>query len=814
MLSEFKVLKHLVLQLTIVFFLSILIFPQGRRGGNFPDGSITGKVFDSASREPIEYVNIVIHSQRDSSLITGGVTNSEGIFNISMERAGMFYVKIKFIGYDIEIREVQINRGNFNVDLGEIYIQPSAVNLSDVVVKGERLPVTYHIDKKVINPDQMLNVISGNATDILQNVPSVQVDIEGNVSLRGSQSFTVLIDGRPSVLDAQDALQQIAVSSIKKIEIITNPSAKYDPEGTAGIINIIMKKSIGSGLSGIVNANAGMYDSYGGDFLINYQARSFKIYLGFDYNQRTLPGNNVQNNLYFYDDNTSSVHSSGDINRERINYEGRGGIEFALSQSDILSFGARVGRRERQNFSDKNFTESSVNEQDDFNYLGLTDRSRSGNYYALNSNYSHIFGVKDHQLLGELFYSYRNSDEFTITSEFSEEVQFSGRETTEFGPSSEFRGKLDYILPIAEYSKFEAGYQGEVDISEETNELFEFNPENGDYELQSEYSNLNKYNQSQHAFYSIYSNRFWEIQLQAGLRAEYTYRTIEVPKQNKSTNIDRIDYFPSFHSSYEFTRATTIMASYSRRIDRPRGWALEPFDTWIDANNVRRGNPELQPEFIDSYEAGFQTFVGKVSLTTEIYYRVTHNKIERVRSAYDENVTLTTFENVGTDYSLGAEVMFNFDPLNFWNVNLMGNVFNYLVEGVLYEEPFSKESFNWQGRFNNNIKIGKSTQIQFNLNYNSPTVSSQGRWEGYFRSDLSVRQEIIENVLAATLQARDLFGTRKREFTSDGANFSSYNYYSFQSPILMLNLRYTFNDFKPKRKKGGNDGGFGGGEDF
>jgi len=248
-------------------------------------------------------------------------------------------------------------------------------------------------------------------------------------------------------------------------------------------------------------------------------------------------------------------------------------------------------------------------------------------------------------------------------------------------------------------------------------------------------------------------------------------------------------------------------------IDRGVGhWT--PFDTWIDANNVRRGNPELQPELIDSYEAGFQTFIGIVSLSTEIYYRITHNKIDRVRSAYDENITLTTFENVGTDYSFGAEAMLNFDPLNFWNVNLMGNVYNYLVEGILYEEPFSQESFNWQSRFNNNFKIGKSTQIQFNLNYNSPTVSSQGRWEGYFRSDLSVRQDIIEDVLAVTLQVRDLFGTRKREYTSEGSNLTSYNYFSIQSPVLMLNLRYTFNNFKPERKRGEGEGGFEGGEDF
>jgi hypothetical protein len=210
-----------------------------------------------------------------------------------------------------------------------------------------------------------------------------------------------------------------------------------------------------------------------------------------------------------------------------------------------------------------------------------------------------------------------------------------------------------------------------------------------------------------------------------------------------------------------------------------------------------------------------QSYVGGISISTEVYYRITNNKIEFVRTAIEENVTLTTFENVGKDYSLGAEVMLNFDPLDFWNINLMGNAYNYLVEGELYGKPFSNESFNWQTRFNNTFKLWSSTQIQFYLNYNSPTVSSQGRWEEYFRSDLAVRQEIIKNILAVTLQVRDLFGTTKREFTSTGENFYNYNLYDFKSPTVMVNLRYTFNNYKPKREgRDGEGGEFEGGEDF
>jgi hypothetical protein len=252
-----------------------------------------------------------------------------------------------------------------------------------------------------------------------------------------------------------------------------------------------------------------------------------------------------------------------------------------------------------------------------------------------------------------------------------------------------------------------------------------------------------------------------------------------------------IDYFPSLHASYKFSSLSTVMASYSRRINRPGGWELEPFPTWMDANNVRIGNPDLLPEFIDSYEAGVQTAVGNISVSTEAYFRMTTYKIEAVRTALEEDVTLTTFSN------------------------FMGNLYNYRIEGSILDEPFSNESFNWQTRMNNTFKLWSSTQIQFNTNYTSPTVTSQGKWEGSFSSDLSIRQELISNILAVTLQIRDLFGTAKREYTSKGTNLYNYNYFDMHTPALMFNLRYTFNNYKPKREGRGDEGnGLEGGEEL
>jgi outer membrane receptor protein involved in Fe transport len=806
-------MKNFVKDLIIISCFSLLSFSQQRQD-NFPGGSISGKVLDSSTKHTVEYANIVVFSSKDSTMVTGGVTNSEGLFNLTIDKPGNYKVEIRFIGYDTEVIETSIKPDKLNIDLGEIQIHPTPVLLENIIVEGDRSPITYQIDKKVISPDQMQTVISGNASDVLANVPSVQVDIEGNVSLRGSQNFTVLIDGRPSLMDSQDALQQIAAASIDKIEIITNPTAKYDAQGTAGIINIILKKNISQGLNGIVNANAGMYDTYGGNFLINYQD-GFKANVGLDYNKRHFLGDQTQKNIYYLENDTSTINSVGDMNRGRTSFEGRAGIEFSLSSNDILNFGFRGGKRDGGMTSNENYSELSSINPIEFYYIGKSDRTREGTYYSLNSNYTRTFNLPGHQLLAEVVFSQHNSDDFTTTSEFDSGGQISGRKTTETGPSTEFRGKLDYTLPFSETSKFEAGYEGEIEKSDESNELYDFNPENNEYEIQRQFSNLTKYFDSQHSLYSIYSDIFWILNLQVGLRAEFTYRNIEVPWINQSFSLDRIDYFPSLHASYKFSSASTLMASYSRRINRPDGWALEPFPTWIDANNVRIGNPDLLPEFIDSYETGVQTLLGNISFSTELYFRMTTNKLEPVRTAIEENVTLTTFSNVGEDYSLGGEVMLIFDPLEFWNINFMGNVYNYRIEGSILDEPFSNESFNWQTRMNNSFKLWSSTQIQFNLNYSSPTVSSQGRWEGFFSSDLSVRQEIISNILAVTLQVRDVFGTAKREYTSDGTNLYNYNYFDMHTPSLMLNLRYTFNNYKPKREgKGEENGTLDGGEDF
>jgi outer membrane receptor protein involved in Fe transport len=396
--------------------------------------------------------------------------------------------------------------------------------------------------------------------------------------------------------------------------------------------------------------------------------------------------------------------------------------------------------------------------------------------------------------LSEISFRRNNSDEESLTELFNQGIFSSGRRSTEDGPSSDIEAKIDYTLPIGEKTKFEAGYQGEIDLSTENTGYYQADVSRN-FIFYPEFSHTTKFDEREHSLYSTYSSEIGSFGYQLGLRSELTYRSIKVDDFSEF-KIDEVDFFPGIHTSYTFSQGKQVMGSYTRRIQRPGGWALEPFETWSDANNVRRGNPSLVPEYIDSYELGVSSFFGNLSLSGELYYRMTHNKIEHIRSAYAQNITLTTFGNIGSDYSLGSEMMVNFGPASFWDVRLMGNLYNYRIKGVLYSEPFERESFNWNTRVNNSFKIGGNTQFQVNLSYNSPSVSAQGRREGFLTTDLAVKQDLLDKSLSLTLQVRDLFSSAKHEQTSSGPDFYSYNRFRMESPMVMLNARFNINNYR------------------
>jgi len=771
----------------------------------------SGRVLDKKTRRPLEYTNIVLFSASDSLQVTGTVTSSQGIFELTNMDPGEYYIDVQFLGYERRRIRFQMASGG-NVDLADITIEPSVVLLDGVVVESERPSLTYQIDKKVIDVSQMSTSISGTAAEVLENIPSVSVDIEGNVSLRGSSNFTVLIDGRPTIMDAQDVLQQIPASSIGRIEIITNPSAKYDPEGTAGIINIVMAKQRERGLSGLVTANVGLKEKYGGDVLLEYKNPVFNGLFGIDHNNRFFAGTEREENSTTYQGTTSHTRTRGDSRRGRIFWGLRGALEFAASPRDLLTLGARHGQRENEQSSVLHHDEwSEPALQHELN-INTVHRSRNGSFTSLTFNYLRRFNTEGHEVNADVQFGFDHSDEYTASELHDGPNVLSGRRTTEAGPERELEGKIEYVFPVQKGHRFEAGYQGEAEFSKEGTGLLEYDTLTGAYRQLSQFSRNVSYENNEHAFYTLYAGEIGTFGYQGGFRGEYTLRNIGLDDTGQEFVIDRWDYFPTLHATYKFGGVHQLLGSYTRRINRPRGWELEPFETWMDANNVRRGNPSLNPEYIDSYEFGLQTLLGGVSLSAEVYRTVIHNKIEHVRTVYAENVTLRTMNNVGKDYSFGTEFLANFDPVEDWNVNLIGNMYQYRIEGVVLDEPFSRSSFHWTARMNNTINIGTSTQVSWNARVESPTVSSQGRREGFASIDLALKQDFFKKQLSVILQVRNLFGTANREFSSSGPGFASHSYFERESPIVMLTLRYRLNDFRQNDRDGENQGEEGGDE--
>ncbi|MGM0650848.1 MAG: TonB-dependent receptor domain-containing protein [Bacteroidota bacterium] len=768
---------------------------------------LTGKIVDNSSDEPMAYVTISLLHKSDSSIVTGTVTNNDGSFRLETKDTGNYLLQVSFMGFERKYMPVVIEQEDEEINLGEIRLKPASDMIDEVTVEGNKYAMDYEIDKKVIHVSKQHSNISGTAVDALQYAPSVQVDIEGNVALRGNSNFTVLIDGKPSILDATEALEQIPASSIKDIEIITNPSAKYDPEGTAGIINIITKKRSLNGLSGITHINGGLNDKYGGDLLINYKTDHVKLFVSGDYNKRTYPGSMENDNRFYTGDTTFYVQAEGDRERSRERYSFRAGVEWYPDEYNTLSLSARAGSRSSKGNYLTEYKEWNSAEPDVLNYLSNETGERGGDFFSFQTNYTYQWN-SEHKFDAEFNYYQRDGSDVTMNQLENEEgIIQSGQKSLEYGPSSGIRYRINYKKPFSDELKIEGGVQGRYRDSEEINEIHQFDTAASEYNLQEEYSHDVNYMRNIHAGYGLVRGEIrQQFGYQLGLRGEYTYRDIQLLDTGDEFLIDRWDFFPTTHISYKLNETNQIMASYSRRIDRPRGWFLEPFITWSDAYNVRKGNPDLQPEYTNAMEVAYQKEFGKHAASVELFYRTTDNNIERIRRVYREDIMMSTFENVGKEFSLGIELMVNTELFKWWEADITGNLYDYRIKGELDGRDFDDHGLTWNIRWNNSFRPWENTVVQFNPSYHGPEIEPQERETAYFRVDGSIRQSFFDKKLKVTLQVRDIFGTAKYESYTETPELYNYRLYEYKSPIVIVSISYSINNYKERSGNGGRSG--------
>lgn len=768
-------------------------------------GMIMGKIVD-INEKPLPYVNIFLYKAQDTTVVTAVATGEDGFFVFKDVPFGAYDVVFKFLGFkDKRINNINVTSDNRFVKIGKVTLDADDAQIGEVVVQGQASTVEYKIDKKVINVSHDLSSQGGDATDALRNVPSVDVDVNGDVTIRGSSNFIVMINGKPSILDPNEALKQIPVSNIERIELITNPSAKYDPDGDAGIVNIITKNKDNDGFSGKIEVGADNNYSYKANVLLNYKKNKINVFTQLDYNRRYFPMVYTQYREMFMPTDTMYMDYNGENSWGHNGLSGKFGLNYYINDKNTLTFEANAGKRgfAMTGYSNQKFWYSSP--IDTSYFLNSSIFFLQGLNLDGSIDFEHKFNDKGHKIKTFIQYSRWEprsnnvTETDTTTSSFVATDNSYKQLVSEAHNRDRIRFQTDYELPIGDKSKFEAGIvlrylnaSGPYSISTYDNETDTWITDSLSY-------NNMTLNRKIYAGYVTFSSGFSWFDYELGLRTEYTDRLVSEEATQTSYPVKRFDIFPTVHLSKQLPSDQQLQLSYSRRINRPRGWNLNPFPRYIDQYTIRKGNPLLNPEYANSFELNYLKKFGRNSISLETYYKITEGKIDRIQQS-DSNVIIWTAENLNKDYTAGGELSANLVVFKMLMINWSVNAYNYRLTGTLDGQSVDKSTFSWHTRLMLMTMLPTGTGIQIGGFYRAPTVTLQGTMNSMLVAFAGFRQSFFKRRLTLSVQARDLFGTMRYSFINSTDNFYSETTYQSKRPTIGFTLTYRIRNYKEDRK--------------
>lgn len=758
------------------YLLTLLIVISAAQGIFAQDQivEISGRVIERNSEEPLEYATVIVADNTSKEAITGVTTGLGGVFTIETT-ATDFYIEVTFIGFNKKtITDFSIVDGK--VDLGTITVEEDAQQLDEVLVRAEKSQTEFRLDKRVFNVGKDLSTTGASALEVLNNVPSVNVDIEGTISLRGSSGVQILINGKPSVLASEqgNALGTITADMIEKIEVITNPSAKYDAEGTSGIINIIIKKEERKGINGSATLNTGIPHNHSFGLSLNRRTEKFNLFSQLGAGYRELPNDteNINRDLQL----GTTIYSEGSEFRNEKFYNFILGTDYHINKNNILTLSGSFAYEVEKQPSATNFQreDASGNIATLWNRTEITEATNPKYRYELQYK-SNLKGHKDHTLLLSAlgnFFGKKQSSEFFNELIFGSE-SFNNQQTeTEF-QEGKYTFSLDYTKPFSKNVTLETGAQ--YVINNVSNDYEVRNAINNEWIADANLTNLFEYDQKVLGLYATgaYEDDKWGIKL--GLRVENTDLKTLLVNTGQDNDINFTNYFPTLHTSYKLTEALSIQGGYSRRIFRPRLWDLNPFFNIRNNFSVRTGNPDLLPEFTDSYELASIYIIGKTSFNFGVYHRYTTDVVERV-STFENNVNTTKPLNIGTNRSTGLEINAKYTAnkkLSF-NGDFNYNYFNR--QGELAETSFDFNADQWSTKITSKIKFPADIDFEVTGHYRSRVQTVQSIVSGNIFADLGLRKKILKGKGVLNLSVRDLFASRIRESETAQADFYLYSF--------------------------------------
>lgn len=788
---------------------------------------VTGKVFEKVTKQPLEYATISIMAPNDTKVIAGGITNPKGEFEVAVA-PGTYDIKVEFISFkSTEIKQKSIQD---DTNLGVVNLSEDAAQLNEVVVRAEKSTVEIKLDKKVYNVGQDMMVKGGTVSDVLDNVPSVSVDSEGNISLRGSDNIRILIDGRPSqAINVAEALRQLPADAIEKVEVITNPSARYDAEGGSGIINIILKKGKNQGFNGTFIASTGLPETYGLSANVNYKTEKLNYFTTAGYNYRTNEGGGLTNTSYYNADGSPKGYLDEDRDTKRIRngFNARGGVEWTITPTTFWTNAI-------------NYQKNTGEDKDLINYNNFdAARAFTGSTYRLNntdtgsenveftSNLIKNFNDKGHKLTADLSVS-RNTDNsdgiITASPNFNT--------TLNDQVQKQVLLQADYVLPLGKGSQFEAGYKGSFG---DLNNEYYVTDEN--YVKDPNKSNTLEYKENINALYTQYGLKVNKFSYLFGLRWEDTNIQVNLLDNSQFNTKKYNNLFPSAFISYEISDQSNLTASYSKRLTRPRGRFMNPALNYSSNINIFQGNPDLDPSLTDKYDVGYIKRWEKVTFSTSAYFENTKDVFSFVRTPNGDNVDgipviLSRPINLGREQKYGFEFTFNYTPFKWWRLNSNFNLYNVKTtgentytdtQGNLVVQNLDNQANTWFARINSKVTLPYKIDWQLNGTYNGEQKTAQGKNLDQFSMNTALSKDILKDKATIAFNISDIFNSRiMRSYTylqNDTTLESQKSYSEMQFRKRQFNLSFTYRFNKPKSERDKNaqpknDGGGEGGGDF
>ena len=795
-----------------VFVLIILIISSISFSQEATYPKITGTVKDAQTGEPLYRASVALLNPGDSTIAKGTITDSTGQFKLQAA-PGEYMLKVQYVSHQPEIKSaVRLRESKPSKNLGTISLMPDQKQLSEFVVSGEQSRMTMQGGKKIFNVGTDLSNSGASAAEVLDNIPAVTTDIEGNISLRGSQGVRILVNGKPSSmmgLSGSEILRYFPANQIKRVEIITNPSAKYEAQGAAGIINIILKEGQNWGLNGQFTLEAGHPKDHGASVRMNYRKKWYNIFGSYNVSTDEHPGGGWRKQTYNLPDTTYSLWTDRDRTRGGVNHNFQFGSDFYFTPNDVLKISGVYSVANEDNYTDLTFRDYTGNQFAADNLTRRTIRDEleeeKEGEYELNMNYEKTFGEDDHKLTADL--QARSSVE-TEDASLVETMGLPGesQDTALFQNSLNdtdvqgYLAKLDYTYPFSEDGKFETGFRGEYRTIENKYNVEQRPSAAEPWNTLDRFSNTFFYDEEIYGVYAMYGNRRGAFSYQAGIRFEYTRIDTELLTDEAANERSYYDLFPSASLTYHITETNSVQASYSRRLDRPYFRELNPYNTFSNNRNYRTGNPLLDPEYTGAYDLGYINNKEERSVYVGAFYRRTVNEIENVDTVNTEGITISKPFNLASRDNAGIETRYSNEIFDWWDFSISSYFYHGSTSGYAAGESLNNSSYTMDARASFNFDVRNWFEFEVNADYRAPEKEGQDTEEAMYEVDMGLRKDFLNNRGHVSFSARDVFNTDVYRSRVDGSNFEARQKFQWRSgTFFSLSISYELKDTDAER---------------